>query len=222
MKKTFTILNVILIAVALTNTVLYRFVGGLLMKGIASTSFAVIGIVNLFYVNRMGCEKPGFPKWMTAALVMSVAADVVLNVEFLVGVVLFALAHVGYVAAYCTLEGFQKRDLLPMAAVGAVSLLVLNAPMFQITDPVWKVLVTVYALIISCMLGKAVSNALREKTRVRWMLLAGSLLFWFSDLMLAWELFAGGGRFADTLCLFTYWPGQTVLAHSLFHYAKSE
>jgi len=222
MNRTFRILNLIMIAVTLANAVNYFLRGGLLFKGITSFSFALLGLVNLVYALCAKGRSLGFPIEMAAALVLSMIADVVLNLSFIPGAILFALAHVMYLAAYCTLEPFQKKDLIPIGLSIVLCLGITNMPLFSIGDPTMKRIVTVYCIVISCMLGKAISNFLRKKSALNFLLAAGCLLFWFSDLMLAMELFAAGGRAAYTLCLFTYFPGQTLLAHSIFHYTAAD
>lgn len=222
MKNRVKRLNAVLFGASVILCVVYRLVGGLWLKAITSSSFAVLGIVNVMYLLKRGCDRKAFPLWLVAGLVLSVAADVSLNVVFLVGAAVFALAHGCYVIAYCALQRLRLRDLPVMALGAAVSLLVVHSPLFQIADPFMKGFVSVYGLIIGCMLGKAAANYLRKKKRLQLLVLVGSAMFWFSDLMLAWELFAGGGYFADTLCLFTYFPGQAVLASSLFHYTETE
>lgn len=221
MKKTFQILNLLIIAGSLANTVNYYWKGGLLLKGITSFSFALLGLVNLVYALCSKGKSLGFPIGMAAALVLSMIADVVLNLYFIPGAILFALAHVIYLAAYCTLEPFQKKDLIPIGLIIVLCLGITNTPLFFIGDPTMKIIVTVYCIVISCMLGKAISNFLRKKNTLNLLLAAGCLLFWCSDLMLALELFAAGGRIANTLCLFTYFPGQTLLAHAIYHYTAA-
>lgn len=221
MKRTFQILNLIMITGSLANAVNYYLKGGLLFKGIASFSFALLGLVNLVYALCSKNKSLGFPMGMFTALVLSMIADVVLNLHFIPGAILFALAHVIYLAAYCTLEPFHKKDLIPMGLVIVLCLGITNMPLFLIVDSTMKAIVTVYCIVISCMLGKAISNFLRKKNTLNLLLAAGCLLFWFSDLMLALELFATGRRIANTLCLFTYFPGQTLLAHSIYHYTTA-
>lgn len=217
MKKTMKILNLIMIGVSLANTVNYYLKGGLLFKGIASLSFALLGFVNLIYALCSGSKSKAFSLRMAAALVLSMIADVVINLNFIPGALLFAIAHLIYFAAYCALDTFQKKDLLPIGLIIVLCLGICNSPLFFIGDPTMKILVTVYCVVISCVLGKVLSNFLRQKSSPNLLLLVGSLLFWFSDLMLAMEFFAGGGRLANTLCLFTYFPGQTLLAYGIFH-----
>ena len=47
-------------------------------------------------------------------------------------------------------------------------------------------------------------------------------MFYFSDVMLALRMFGGAPLLADRLCLFTYFPGQAVLAHAVFYYVCAE
>lgn len=220
-KKTFHILNLIMIAGSLANAVNYYLKGGLLFKGIASFSFALLGLVNLVYALGAKRKALGFPIGMAAALVLSMIADVVLNLCFIPGAILFVLAHVIYLAAYCMLEPFRKKDLIPIGLLTILCLGVTNMPLFYIGGSAMKIVVAVYCIVISCMLGKAISNFLGKRSVLNLLLAAGCLLFWFSDLMLALEMFAAGGKIANTLCLFTYFPGQTLLAYSIYHYTSA-
>lgn len=215
-KKTCLTLNLILAALTVVNCVFYRLFGGLMIKSLASTGFALMGILNL-YDAVQSQRASGFPAWMAAALVISMAADVALYVEFMVGAVIFVVGHICYLGAYCALEPLGKKDLGPIAGVMALTITVIVV-CFRFESEAMGLLVPVYGVVISCMLGKALSNLLRNRSRTRLILFVGSLLFWFSDLMLAWELFAGGGYIADTACLFTYWPGQAVLGFSMYLY----
>jgi hypothetical protein len=67
------------------------------------------------------------------------------------------------------------------------------------------------------MLGKAIANLIREPSLFRWLLAIGSVLFWFSDLILAIDLFGQSSRLTWILCSYSYWPAQNILAHALFH-----
>ena len=50
----------------------------------------------------------------------------------------------------------------------------------------------------------------------------GSVLFFFSDVMLVLSWFAGAGRWADVWCLCTYFPGQGLLAHAVYHHVQEK
>ena len=77
----------------------------------------------------------------------------------------------------------------------------------------------VYALIISAMVGKAISNFIRERNLLNFILMVGAILFFISDLMLLLRWFMNLGEWAGTLCLATYYPAECILAYATFHYA---
>lgn len=222
MKKTFAALNAVLIAVMLSGAVWYRMVGGLNVKATVSCTFVLFGAVNLIYA-LISQAKLRYPGVMLAGLALASLGDVVLGKNFIVGAALFALGHVMYFVAFCALERFRRSDLLPSALifVGAASLLLFYQK-FVFGGTMMQGVCMAYALIISCMVGKAISNFLRERSVLRAVLAAGSVLFFFSDLMLALYYFADAPRIVDTLCLYTYYPAQTLLAHSIFHYVRAK
>ena len=78
-----------------------------------------------------------------------------------------------------------------------------------------QIVCLVYALIISLMVGKAISNFVKERTVLTATVLVGSILFFFfSDLMLVFDWFMGIGRIAALLCMSTYSPAECILAFS--------
>ena len=90
-----------------------------------------------------------------------------------------------------------------------------------------EVVVVVYAIIISFMVGKAISNwmdgLLKEKKSkpLELVIVLGSLLFFFSDCMLLLNVFADFPKVVDVLCLATYYPAQILLATSIYIYKNS-
>ena len=223
LQKRFLIWNIVLLVLAVVCLFYYDYEGGLWRKGVTSGWFVLLGAVNVAYGKKLGGKDLRFLLLAELALFLSMAADVLLGVQFLVGTAVFALGHVCYFAAFCALEKFRRRDLLVTAPIGVVSLiLALATPFIRVEDPVMQAMLVVYALVISFMLGKAVGNLLVKRSLSRWLLAVGAAMFWFSDLMLALNLFGSGGRLASTLCMYTYWPGQNLLAHALFHTVEEE
>lgn len=217
-KKIARIGNVVLIILAMACLVYYDVRGGLWLKGVTSGWFVLLGTWNLLYAGRRGCRNFRFLLLIELELILTMTADVMLGIHFMTGTVLFALGHVSCCAAFCVLEKFRRRDLILILLVSGVSLfLVLGLPYIQVEDPVMQAVLVVYAIVISCMLGKGLGNLLAKKSPARWLMAIGGCLFWFSDLMLALNLFGSGGRTASLLCMYTYWPGQSILAHSLYH-----
>lgn len=217
----FLVLNIVLLILAMACLDYYDKEGGLWLKGVTSSWFVVIGGVNLLYAAVVGRGCWGFLLLTELALVLSMAADVLLGISFMTGVVVFALGHVSYFAAFCALEKLRLRDICLMAAIGAVSLyIVLCSPYIQVGNGTMKIMLAAYAVVISCMLGKALGNLLQHRSAARWLMALGAAMFWFSDLMLALNLFGRGGKTASMLCMYTYWPGQSILAHSLFYFIR--
>ncbi len=212
MKKNFKILNIIFIIIEVILLFSYREIGGTLFKGITSSGFVVIGLINVVYAINAKSDRK-YPLTMFFGLFASMVGDVVLQFDFMIGAIIFALGHVFYFIAFCGLKPFKNCDTIPSAVIfiGAALLLTL-APVFDFGSDIMLYVCLFYALIISFMLGKAISNYLREKSAFYLILVIGAALFFFSDLMLVFNIFGGAPKIADTLCLFSYWPAQTVLA----------
>ena len=215
------ILNTILFFCGLFSTVCYDQFGGLWLKGVTSGWFVLLGIVNIVFIRRSGMKSAGFPAMMMTGLSLCWIADIVLNITFIPGALIFAIGHVFYFIAYSRLIKFEKRDLIPSAIIFVCAAsLVLFVPIFDFGIPLMQYIILGYALIISLMVGKAISNMRRKKTSLTKLIVFGSILFFFSDLMLLLCYFAGAPQITDSLCLFTYYPGQYLLAHSIYRYAS--
>ena len=95
-------------------------------------------------------------------------------------------------------------------------------PAFNYGTAVMEGVAVVYALVISFMLGKGVSNLFQKTSAVTTAVAVGSALFFVSDIALAFNIFGGAPSWADPLCLVTYFPGQLLIALSLYLYNKSK
>lgn len=211
-------LNRILLICAAVCLLCYDHFRGLWLKGFTSSWFVLLGGVNLWAARKADRNRLRFFLLMEAGLFCGMCADVLLGITFLAGVLVFALGHVLYFAAFCHLEKFSLRDLgiiIPLAL--AAIYVVVGTPWITVEEPLMTKLLLGYAVIISGMLGKAISNLLRSPDPCRWLLAIASLLFWFSDLMLAVNMFGHASRLFWILCSYSYWPAQNLLAHALFH-----
>lgn len=214
--------NILLIACTVGCLVCYDILGGLWLKGLTSAWFVTLGIVNLFYGFRQGVRHPFL--WLTAiGLAFGMAADVLLDPAFALGILFFAAGHVLYLVGFFYIERFRWKDLLFVVPVAAVSLyLVVGTPFIRIEDPVLKPMLLGYAVIIACMLGKALSNLSVNKAPSRWLIAVGSILFWFSDVMLAIDMFGTPSRLTWILCSYNYWPAQAILGYAMFRFAEEQ
>lgn len=218
-KQKFLTSNILLLVLEGACLVYYDFHGGLWLKGVTSAWFVLLGFLNLFYAGKMHCTSFRATLLMVFAMFLGMTADVLLGIAFMVGTAVFALGHILYFFGFCVMQKFHRRDLYAVLPIGAVSLfIVLGTPYIQVEDTTMKLLLIGYAIVISCMLGKSISNLVRKKSTSSWLMAVGSILFWFSDLMLALSIFGSGGKAVSFLCMYSYWPGQSILAHSLFHF----
>ena len=214
LKKT----NTILLVCAALCLVCYDIFGGLWLKGVTSGWFVLLGSVNLLAARNLKGKQLCFFILMEAGLFCGMCADVLLGVAFFAGVGVFALGHVLYFIAFCTLEKFCLRDLKILIPLALLSIfLVTGTPWISVNDPLLQKLVPVYAVIIAMMLGKAIGNLICRPSLFRWLLAIGSFLFWFSDLILAVDMFGQSSRLTWILCSYAYWPAQNILAHALYH-----
>ncbi|MBQ8909220.1 MAG: lysoplasmalogenase [Clostridia bacterium] len=221
MKKYFNVFSVIslaLIIAVLVGDVFYILGGQLWVKSLTSACFLGIGIVSLIYCIKHKANNLNFAITMVVGLTLAMLGDILLEVDFIVGAIFFALGHVGYFIAYCMLCKFKWVDLIAGGVISLASILViLLVPVFTLA-PIMKVLVICYAVVISFMLGKAVTNLIRQRNLVNLIILIGSFLFFFSDLMLLlcnFTSFAAGIRATfGVLCLATYYPAEILLALS--------
>lgn len=216
-EKTFAYINWLLIGAICVGNYFYHTIGGLGLKSLCSGIFVLTGLVNVYYTAK--CSKPRlkFAVPLTAGLVLAMLGDITIGFDFIVGAALFAGGHVCYFAAQCVLMKLKRGDLIASGVIfaGAAAFLLLY-PGLSFPGPVIKGVCLVYALIISLMTGKSIANFRRERTVLTAVVMAGCTLFFFSDLMLVLNWFMDTGRITGILCMATYYPGQILIAHSIY------
>ena len=219
MKKSFVMANAIMLALILIFDVWYMFGGGLFAKSIASTMFVITGLINFMYCikNKTNLK---FPIWMMVALIFAMLGDILLVLNFYLGAAAFAVAHIFYFVSYCMLEKMNRRDFIYGISISVIGLsVILFTPFLDFEVALMQSVCCVYAIIISFMVGKAISNLVKEKSYINIIIAIGSILFIFSDLMLMLNMF-GDIPGTNYLCLGTYYPAQFLLALSLFVYGS--
>lgn len=220
-QKSLKLVNILLLVCATVCLLCYDHFRGLWLKGVTSSWFVLLGTVNLFSLRKQPEVPLRFLIFMEIGLLCGMIADILLGKVFLAGIIVFALGHVLYLVAFYSLEKFSLRDLKFILPLAAVSLfVVVGTPWITVKDPLLRKMLLGYAAIIAAMLGKSLSNLLRKPCLFRWLLAVGSILFWFSDLALAVDIFGQSSRLTWIFCSYCYWPAQNILAHSLFHVKK--
>lgn len=222
MKK-INLLNFILFGAIAILDIFYIIFGGLWLKAITSITFVLTGAINLIYAIKINTKQKRFSIILLVGLTFAMLGDIVLNIYFIGGAALFAVGHVFYFISYCQIRQFKAKDLIYGTIIFIPScLLITLAPMFEFNGILMEVVCVVYALIISLMVGKAVSNFVGEKTLLNIIVLIGSCLFFFSDLMLLINVFSSAGQVFDVLCLATYYPAEFLLAYSIYVGSKQK
>lgn len=93
MKKSFLMVNAIMLMLILIFDVWYMFGGGLFAKSIASILFVGTGGINLNYCikNEVSLR---FPMGLFIALIFAMLGDILLVINFYLGTAIFAVGHI--------------------------------------------------------------------------------------------------------------------------------
>lgn len=192
-------------------------------KTIASVIFVAGGAVNLFYALKHKSQfdfKPNFKYWLMAGLFSAMLGDILLIDFFVAGVIFFALGHVLYFIAFCTITRINWLDIIVGCIIFILSAcVILFYKHFEFAG--LKFVILIYALIISMMVGKTISNLIRDPSAKNTLLVLGSVLFFLSDLMLLFRRFGGAPILVSDLCLIFYYPAEFLLAYSIYYVSKN-
>ncbi len=186
------------------------------LKCICSGLFALLGIVNAAYALKKTRMQKSIQLIMAAGLILAMLGDVLIAFDFITGAASFALGHLCFVTAYC----LSKRICVPDLTISGVLFLgallfLLFCPLLSFNIPIFRAVCIVYALIISFMLGKATGNFLKNRSFCNALIFMGSLLFFFSDVMLLLDWFIGLWNWTDHACMGTYYPALCLMAFSM-------
>ena len=140
------ILNIALILFVSIFQDLYITEGDLLFKSLASAGFVMLGGVNLIFAikNKLNLK---FAIIMSVGLFFAMIGDILLEVEFIIGAIFFAIGHVLFFVSYCFLEKFKWVDLIAGAIIATASVLAITLlPIFDFGGITLQVLVIVMLL----------------------------------------------------------------------------
>lgn len=188
-----------------------------ILKTISSVLFVLCGLFNLIYCFKTGMVKnKKFMIFMFTGLVFAMLGDVLLIDFFVIGAALFAIGHIFFFIAFCTLSKMHWLDFVIGGGIFAIALLIIFLYKgFEFGSML--VVVIAYALIISLMLGKAGGNLrLKNDKHLNFIIFFGALMFFLSDLMLLFNVFASAPYIFDILCLALYYPAEFILAFSIY------
>ena len=229
-EKKILLFNIAFALFVVTFDIIYAiFSNPWVFKTTTSLLFVAGGVVNLIFAYKVGFKAKNFKKFtnfMMIGLIFAMLGDILLIPEelFIVGAGLFAVGHVFFYIAYIQLSKFSWRDVICSAGIFTISLLVILLYDGFVFEGIMQIVVIIYALIISLMLGKALSNLFVKDmpTLSKWIIFIGSLMFFLSDLFLLFNVFGGLGVVFDNLCLAFYYPAEVLLATSIYYASRGE
>ncbi len=141
-------------------------------------------------------------------LAVSALADVAIEASFLVGLVLFLLAHVAYIAGFVADERSPRLlRALPFAAYAVAMYRFLSPGLGPLAVPVG-----LYGSVIATMMWRAAARV-RAGESAGWIALAGAVVFASSDTLLALSRFRAPVAWPAAIMV-TYWAGQLGIAAS--------
>ena len=193
-----------------------RYVPAVVLKGLASLCFVVLGLL---------CS-PGTPLAgrVIVGLVLGCAADVLLNLRwvfrekgqpiFLVGILVFLAGHILCLAAVWPLNA---KPLLCLAAAVVLTALLMLWIFKQITaKPAFKIFGVFYIGAIMLLNCVAVGNLLSAPGAFTGLFAAGAVFFLVSDIVLILNTFGAETRQSLRVTnIALYYAGQLLIALSL-------
>lgn len=221
MKKRYIAINILFFIAIMTADSIFAATDAIAAKAAASLCFTAECVFNVIICARKKA-KMRFSVIMLAGITAACAADIALYYDLITGMALFGIGHILYFISYCVCERLSLRDFIPGAISSAgLFVVIFTAPILDFGEGAFMtVAVCAYAVIISVMVGKALSDVIRRKSRLNIVIAVGSGMFWISDFALMFSIF-GDIKFAGLICLFTYYPAQFVLSLSPLIFAHN-
>lgn len=171
------------------------------------TTVLIIGIAMLVYRQN----PTTYSQMMIPSLVFALVGDVFLLSKnyFLHGLASFLLAHIGFTIGFVSLFGFGWF-FIPLF----ILVLIAGWYFYFLSASLGKYLVPVgfYLVVILMMNWQAIGLILHQTTFVFWSLAIASLLFSFSDSIIAYKKFKQPFRYDEILILTSYWLAIFVFA----------
>ena len=179
------------------------------------TTVFIIAIAAIIYRK----QRTTFSAWISLALIFSLIGDVFLigDQYFLYGLGAFFLAHITFIMAFTRIHGFLRNwvVLAFLMLIGGSYFYFLSGNLGNLLIPVF-----IYMSILLIMNWQVISLAFKEKTKLLFLLAIASLLFSFSDSVIAYTKFIKAFPYSEILILSTYWLAIYCFALSGMAMAK--
>jgi uncharacterized membrane protein YhhN len=168
---------------------------------------------------------------ITSALLLCFAGDLILlfdqlNYSFIIGLILFLLAHIFYIAFFYRLVHISAKKFatLVIAAIltGGYIFILLSVLWEKLQDAHLQLPVVLYATVLGCMLLAAVNtiNGDRLGKLNIYYFIPGAVLFVFSDSMLAVNKFMLDHKYIAIGVMLTYATAQFLIVKGAAKFMK--
>ncbi|TYS67627.1 lysoplasmalogenase [Sutcliffiella horikoshii] len=171
-------------------------------------------IIILIAILGLGESSSTYGWWILAGLLFSILGDIFLMLpkdRFVYGLGSFLVGHVCYVVGFSYFPGGGAVNLWISGALFLVAILYLLKLSKGVVNSGGIVLflaVTAYVAIITSMVWAAFYSQ-------QPLIIAGAILFFFSDAILAWDRFIGKLTYRNYLVMIPYYLAQYLFAISL-------
>lgn len=186
------------------------------VKPICSTWLVVYILLSLVFKE----PRPLFFGGILTAMLFCFGGDMTLMFQekkrfFMIGLVLFLIGHIFYGITFAVITGFQTHDLIS-AAVLAVLFAALFI-LFKSGSGSMLGAVIAYIIVISFMVNRSFATVYSDSFSLTQALfiISGSVLFYVSDVLLAWNKFYKPFKYHRISLLF-YYTGQFLIISSLY------
>lgn len=218
------LIGIILQALFITVEHQKKFVGAVILKGLASLIFVFLGFFFYSFHLEDNCTNP-FPKYVFLGLIFGAVGDILLNLRFvfekigqkifLAGIAAFLTGHILYLVALIP----ASQSLLISIACGVVVAAILLTIIFKSFElkPAFKIFGILYIGAVVLMTSMAIGNCITSGFEKDMILYAiGAVLFTVSDVVLIFNTFGPTSKFSLRITnLSLYYIGQLLIATSL-------
>jgi len=167
----------------------------------ASAAFVLISLLS-------GGLRSASGTLMVLGLVACFLGDVLGPRSFLAGVACFLIGHLLFIAAFALRRSSVRKGAMVFALFALISVVVLWGLIGR-AEGAEKPMAIAYALVISVMVGFAAGTGHLPGGRL---ITAGAVVFYISDIAVAWWKFVGGDFPYDWVCYPLYYGACTMLA----------
>jgi len=185
----------------------------LTFKALATGMALTLGVIG--YIRTAGT----FGLLMMVAMTVCLIADVLIGVNFVLGVFAFLLGHLFFIPAFLQTYQFRWQISLPIFLAGLLLVWILFHNYFKKAGKALPYLLA-YSVILNAMLALGVPAFLSFDRRGI-LLACGAVFFVISDLLLARIVYVKKTRLSDTVSLTFYYAAQFLFGLSVFMPAMS-